>query len=1722
MFVINPAASDGDAAYYMINGVPTLLGNTNGSSGTSNVTVNSGNTFGFRVGTTTNNGGAGNLTIYNLSMPNDIPVLTGTDTIYVPDCQDVAFVPPFTDPVVTDDCGTPSLKTGYPITDPVMIDGCERIQKKTWIYVDECGEESLPFVQTAIWSVISPLSISCPADPNLAACTDHAVITAAYDIWKAGFVVNGGCETSTNINSVPPLILTNIACGDTLTFRFIATDACGQKDSCTSTFTVQPITTLDITCPADPLLVACSDSATIANAYNAWVAGFGFSGGCAAVTDNLIDIPALTDLTCGGKLEFIYMVENNCGQSQSCLSTFTVAPAPELTISVPPGVSLPLCSDTADIRTAYNDWKAAFTTTGGCSVITNLNELPALTDLSCGGSLSFTFTAQNGLDSCSNLLQGTSTFTVADAPELTLSCPVDPVIAGCLGIQAITDAYDTWVDGFRAFGGCNVTTNIASIPPLGDMVCNGQISFTFIATNGAGVCADTLECTSTFTIGAAPDLEVIVPPNDTVQGCNTNQAIIDAFNAWKAQFTYTGGCNVTTSDLSVYSIPSSCGGTVTIPFTATDNCGQLVTDSASFTLYPEVLTVSCPGDEVQPACQNQAAIDDAFVIWIAKFGFSGGCGTVATDLSLFSAPNACGGTTVVNYSATDVCGQVNNCSAIFTIDAPSNVLQEPSFDVPADAVVYRDAGCNYTADPAITGIPENLADNCGAAGTLTMTHADSVAAGSCINEVIIYRRWTVADECLNRTVKTQIITVSDSIAPVIVCAPDVNGVADNGECDATGVDIGTTTATDNCALASLVGLRSDGLPITDPYPVGVTTITWTATDACGNSSNCVQTITLIDGVTQPPVITCPADVVQSAGPNNCFLENVVIPDPTATDNCEVATITWEMTGATIRSSASTGFNYAGGETFNVGVTTVIYTATDSAGNFATCEFTVTILDVTPPVIDINSCENVSDVAAPDNCSKVSGVLKDPVYSDTCWPNDSIVLRWTMTGATTGNGFGTVTDSAFNVGVTNVTYYVIDPDGNEDNCSFTVTILDVTAPVITAGCTDVSETAAPDNCSKIPTSLTEPEYSDTCWPKDSLVLTYTITGVTTGSGTGIVTGISFNVGVSTVTYTVTDPDGNSVNCEFTVTIIDVTDPEVDLTNCVDVSDVADPGNCTKVSAKLVDPEYSDTCWPVDSLTLSWTMTGATTGSGFGTVTDSAFNVGVTTVTYTVTDPDGNTDDCTFTVTIADLTPPSVGIEGCENVTDITDANNCTHVPGNINDPVYSDTCWPVDSLTITWAMTGVTTGSGTGSVKGQSFNAGVTTVTYTVTDPDGNQATCDFTVTIIPFNPPQFTAGCPPDIVAAPNDPGLCSADLTIPDPTVNDPCLIGYTVINDYNNSANASGIYPVGVTQVRWIITPAVGTPDTCYQTVTVTDEEDPKITTCAVPRSFNDCSSSAITGPAFSITTSNSTYAEFSNATNLGVATDNCAIDSVTYIDVATGTCPVIVTRTWTVYDAAGNSASCEQIITINETTPPIADCPANDTIPSDFNQLYADYSLPLFPYSDNCTDSVNIVVTWIISGVTTDSGTGLIPSPFRFNRGLNTISYTFTDACGNSSTCTFTLFVLFPPDVDCLEPKTYNTDIDVCTHRLPTDAVNPGVPVNLTGESLNWTYTIYNPDGSTGSTGTSSGVSAQPIDPYDFWLGNSTIEWVGLNSSGTDTCEQLITVIDNQPPMKIVSNG
>src|SRR5688500_20117985 len=98
-----------------------------------------------------------------------------------------------------------------------------------------------------------------------------------------------------------------------------------------------------------------------------------------------------------------------------------------------------------------------------------------------------------------------------------------------------------------------------------------------------------------------------------------------------------------------------------------------------------------------------------------------------------------------------------------------------------------------------------------------------------------------------------------------------------------------------------------------------------------------------------------------------------------------------MTDATRRSSALTGINNLGTQTFNVGVTTVTYTVRDAANNIATCSFTVTVTDNILPTITCPA--NLTANAAAGLCT-ASVVTPNPTTADNCGVT---ILTWTMTG-----------------------------------------------------------------------------------------------------------------------------------------------------------------------------------------------------------------------------------------------------------------------------------------------------------------------------------------------------------------------------------------------------------------------------------------------------------------------------------------------------------------------------------------------------------------------------------------------------------------------------------------------------------------------------------------------------------------------------------------------------
>jgi len=371
-----------------------------------------------------------------------------------------------------------------------------------------------------------------------------------------------------------------------------------------------------VNCPTDTLLAACTNQTDIEAAYNNWINGFTHTGGCNA-TDNISEVPALTEMICGGSISFTYIVQSDC-DTLECTKSFGVDDPPELTISCPVDTVLAACTTPADIQTAYDNWVAGFSYSGGCNAIDNINEVPALTEMICGGSISFTYIVQSDCDT----LECTSSFGVDDPPELSISCPVDTVLAACTAPADIQTAYDNWVAGFSYFGGCNATDNINEVPTLTEMICGGSISFTYIVQSDC----DTLECTSSFGVDDPPALSISCPADTVLAACTAPADIQTAYDNWVAGFSYSGGCNATDNKDEIPPLSDMiCGGSISFTYIVESDCDTLECTRSFGVDDPPALSISCPTDTLLAACTNQTDLEAAYNNWINGFTHTGGC-----------------------------------------------------------------------------------------------------------------------------------------------------------------------------------------------------------------------------------------------------------------------------------------------------------------------------------------------------------------------------------------------------------------------------------------------------------------------------------------------------------------------------------------------------------------------------------------------------------------------------------------------------------------------------------------------------------------------------------------------------------------------------------------------------------------------------------------------------------------------------------------------------------------------------------------------------------------------------------------------------------------------------------------------------------------------------------------------------------------------------------------
>ena len=361
------------------------------------------------------------------------------------------------------------------------------------------------------------------------------------------------------------------------------------------------------------------------------------------------------------------------------------------------------------------------------------------------------------------------------------------------------------------------------------------------------------------------------------------------------------------------------------------------------------------------------------------------------------------------FFGSDVLSDDPNTAAVTDptiVTVPSDAVP-PSISCASDQMVE----CDASTSPSATG-SATATDNCGNA---TVAFSDSTATGTCPQAYTIYRTWTATDQAGNTASCVQVIDVSDNTAPIIATCPANASVLCIA--DVPPSNLGQISGSDNCdpsPVAALAQESDNGGSGCAGDPL-VITRNYTLTDACGNSSNCTQTIT---------VEALPISVSGVVTDVTCFGANDGAIDLSATASCGALTFAWSNGATTEDLSGLAGGSYS---------VTVI-----SSGCSATASFT--IVENSPLIVDAGANAVVFPLWQDSSCAVLTGTATGG--------SGSYTYQWTS-GSPSGPVVGT-TASITVCPTATTTYYftAIDPLGCTALDSAIVCPIDIT-------CTDRS-------------------------------------------------------------------------------------------------------------------------------------------------------------------------------------------------------------------------------------------------------------------------------------------------------------------------------------------------------------------------------------------------------------------------------------------------------------------------------------------------------------------------------------------------------------------------------------------------------------------------------------------------------------------------------------------
>jgi len=718
-------------------------------------------------------------------------------------------------------------------------------------------------------------------------------------------------------------------------------------------------------------------------------------------------------------------------------------------------------------------------------------------------------TAQITHDDSGNFCQ--STLNIQDNIGPMLTCPNDT-----LNCSASTLPAD--VAAIIADDNCDPSPTLNFTETVTDQICSGQpfnriITRTYNAIDENGN-AGFNTCQQQIFVRAADLDSIIFPMNYD----NIELPMIDC----TAAYPTTDITGVPTlfgepvQDICKVSVDFSdqvlniCDGTYKIlrTWTALDCCTNATrTDMQLIKVGDaEGPTVTCPAATTVGMEGNSCAA----TVVLPSLAVSDNCsGTIAVKIFSSFGTFTTNGATVENvpegthtftYRFTDACGNETFCAYEVTVadNLGPTMICEQFIDV---SIGTSGEGNIFAID-----LDEGSVDNCCPDLTFEVKkegEADteySAAETFFCTDIGIQTVVLRATDCNGFTNTCMIqVEVEDKTAPLIACPSAITL-----ECTQYPADIivaGTPTSFDNCAVMSMI---FDDVVNLNACEVGTVARTFTIADAGGLSASCTQTITFEDNT--PVDITFPEDITISSC--NGMTNIGMLGEPVVIADCEMTAYSFQDTTFVLQDNC--GSKVLRTHKILETCTGIEYTGVQE----------IKIIDNEDPIF----LEEVGALDVTYSCNEVIIVPAPPTAADACG-STSLILLSDMT----------VDNDCVNSSTRTMTYQAEDLCGNTALYNVNITVSDTQAPIIS--CPSGISTFELGNCNR---SIVLPDAvaTDECSGDITITNDSPFADLPNENASG-----TYDLGITTITFTATDDCGNTANCQTEITINDVAGPNM---------------------------------------------------------------------------------------------------------------------------------------------------------------------------------------------------------------------------------------------------------------------------------------------------------------------------------------------------------------------------------------------------------------------------------------------------------------------------------------------------------------------------------------------------------------------------------------------------